>query len=107
MIGAIVRFIVSAMVLWFTALILPGVSATLIGASLAALAIAVIGWIAESLLGDKASRQNRGFVGFVSAAAVIWLAGQVVPGFNVGILGALLASFVIGLVDMVVPTTIR
>lgn len=107
MIGALVRFVVSAIVLWITAMFLPGVSASLIGAFFAALAIAAIGWIAESLLGDKASRQNRGLVGFISAAVVIWLAGQIVPGFSVGIIGALLASFVIGLVDMVVPTTIR
>ncbi|KAF0197752.1 MAG: hypothetical protein FD169_354 [Bacillota bacterium] len=107
MIGALVRFVVSAIVLWFTAMIIPGASASLIGAFFAALAIAAIGWIAESLLGDRVSRQNRGFVGFVSAAIVIWLAAQIVPGFSVSIVGALLVSFVIGLVDMVVPTTIR
>lgn len=107
MIGALVRFIVSAIVLWFTAMLVPGVSASLLGAFFAALAIAAIGWIAESLLGDKVSRQNRGFVGFVSAAVVIWLAAQIVPGFNVSVIGALLASFIIGLVDLVVPTTIR
>ncbi|MDP3486663.1 MAG: phage holin family protein [Bacillota bacterium] len=107
MIRALIRFVVSAIVLWFTAMVIPGVSASLIGAFFAALVIAAIGWIAESLLGDGVSRQNRGFVGFVSAAIVIWLAAQIVPGFSVSIMGALLASFVIGLVDLLVPTTIR
>lgn len=107
MIRALIRFVVSAIVLWITAMLLPGVSASLMGAFVAALAIAAIGWIAESLLGNKVSRQNRGFVGFIAAAIVIWLAAQIVAGFDVSIIGALLASFVIGLVDMVVPTTIR
>lgn len=107
MIGGIMRFVVSAIALWVVAMVLPGVEATLMGALVAAVAIAVIGWGAEALLGDRVSRQNRGFVGFLSAAIVIWLAGQIVPGFNVGVLGALLVSLVIGLVDSVVPTTIR
>ena len=104
---AIVRFVTSAAVLWVTAMLLPGVSSSLVGAFLAAGTIAVIGWLGENFLGDNVSRQNRGFVGFLVAAGVIWLTGQIVPEFDVGLLGALLASFVIGLIDMVVPTFIR
>jgi putative membrane protein len=108
MIRAIVRFLVSAVVLWLVAMFLPGVTVTgFTGALFAAVAIAAIGWITETMWGNSVSRQNRGFVGFIVAAAVIWLAGAIVPGFEVGIIGALLASFVIGLIDAVVPTTIR
>jgi len=108
MIRAIVRFLVSALVIWLVAMILPGVSVSgFTGALFAAIAIAAIGWIGEAVMGDSMSRQNRGFIGFIVAAAVIWLAGAIVPGFDVGIIGALLASFVIGLIDYVVPTTIR
>jgi len=104
---AIIRFIVSAAVLWVTALLLPGLSSSLVGAFLAAGTIAIIGWLGENFLSKEVSRYNRGFIGFVVAAGVIWLTGQIVPEFDVGIIGALLASFVIGLIDVFVPTFIR
>ncbi|MBT9135922.1 MAG: hypothetical protein DDT34_00988 [Firmicutes bacterium] len=76
---AIIRFVVSASVLWVTALLLPGVSSSLVGVFLAAGTIAVIGWLGENFLGNQVSRHSRGFVGFIIKAGVIWLTGQIVP----------------------------
>ena len=108
MLGAIVRFIVSALVIMLLGFLLPGVRVeSFTAAFLTAVVIAALGWLAETLLSDKISPRSRGWVGFITAAVVIYIAGTIVPGFEVGVWGALLTSFVVGLIDTVVPTEIR
>lgn len=108
MIGMIIRFIVSALVLMLVSFILPGFKvAGFTGALIAAIVIAILGFIVESLLGDKISPQSRGIVGFITAAVVIYLAQFVVPAMSVTWWGALLASLIIGVIDAFVPTELR
>lgn len=109
MIRTIIRFVVSALVLLIVSWLVPGLSVNgFTGALIAALVIALLGWVAEKLLGKGATPQARGLVGFISAAVVIYLAQFIVPGsIRVNIFGALLASLVIGLVDAIVPTELR
>ncbi len=108
-IGFIVRFIVSALVLLLVAAVLPGIRiAGFTGALIAAAVIAILGYIAERLLGDRVSPQSRGLVGFITSAVVIYLAKFIIPAYlSVSIIGALLAAFVIGIIDAFVPTLIR
>jgi len=108
--GAIIRFVVSALVLVVVSWLSPGfvVHGGFVGALIAAAVIAVIGYIAEALLGDRISPQSRGLVGFVAAAVVIYLAQFIIPAFlTVSIIGALISAFVIGLIDAFVPTVLR
>lgn len=109
MIGAVVRFVVSAVVLMVMSWILPGFKVSgFIGALVAAAVIAILGWLVEMIFGEKISPRSRGIVGFLVAAVVIYLAQFIVPAYmSVSILGALLAALVVGIVDAVVPTTIR
>lgn len=108
MLGAIVRFIVSALVLMFVGFLVPGFRVGGFGgALLAAVVIAVLGYIAESLFGRNVSPQGRGLVGFLTSAVVIYLTQFLVRSVDVSILGALLASLVIGIVDAFVPTELR
>ncbi|MBC7345610.1 MAG: phage holin family protein [Clostridia bacterium] len=109
MLGAVVRFIVSALVLMVVGWLLPGIRvAGFIGALIAAVVIAALGWAVEALLGKRISPHNRGIVGFVTAAVVIYLAQFIIPMYlSVNILGALLAALVIGIVDAFVPTELR
>jgi len=108
MLGLIVRFIVSALVLMLVSFLLPGFATLGFGAAiLAAIVIAVLGFIAESIFGKKVSPQNRGIIGFVVSALVIYLAQFVVPGMEVSIIGAALAALVIGVIDIFVPTELR
>lgn len=109
MIRTIIRFVVSALVLLIVSWLVPGLAVNgFVGALIAALVIALLGWVAEKVLGKGATPQARGLIGFVSAAVVIYLAQYIVPGsISVNILGALLASLVIGLVDAIVPTELR
>ncbi len=76
-------------------------------ALLAAIVIAILGYVIESLFGEKISPQSRGIVGFLTSAVVIYLTQFVIEGLSVSIIGALLAAFVIGLVDAFVPTELR
>ncbi|MBO8128520.1 MAG: phage holin family protein [Peptococcaceae bacterium] len=108
--GVIIRFVVSALVLMIVSWAAPGfvVSGGFVGALIAAAVIAILGYLAEVLLGDKITPQSRGLVGFIVAAVVIYLAQFIIPGLlNVSIIGALIAAFVIGLIDAFVPTLLR
>lgn len=106
--GMIVRFVVSALVLLLLSLILPGFRIMgFVNALIAAIVIAVLGYLVEALMGKRVSPQARGVVGFITAAVVIWAAQFVVPTMQVSVLGALLAALVIGIVDAFVPTELR
>ncbi|RDV82414.1 phage holin family protein [Ammonifex thiophilus] len=108
--GAIVRFIVSAIVLLIVSWLSPGfvVRGGFLGALIAAGVIALLGYLAETLLGDRISPHSRGLVGFITAAVVIYLAQFIIPGLlSVSIIGALIAAFIIGLIDAFVPTLLR
>lgn len=106
--GVIVRLIVSALVLMLMGVILPGFEQMgFWNALLAAAIIAAIGWVIESTLGKSVSPYRRGLVGFIVSAIVIWATQFLVPEMSVSIFGALLAAFVIGIIDLFVPTTVR
>lgn len=109
-IGLGVRFVVSALVLMLVSWLAPGfvVRGGFIGALIAAVVIALIGYLAESLLGDKISPQGRGVVGFITGAVVIYLAQFIIPAFlSVSLVGALISAFIIGVIDAIVPTLVR
>lgn len=108
MIGLIIRFVVSALVLLLVAFLIPGFSvAGFTGALLAAVVIALLGFAAEKIFGEKISPKNRGIVGFITAAVVIFLSQYIVEAVDITWWGALLASFVIGIADTFVPTELR
>lgn len=109
MLGMAIRFVVSALVLMLVGFLLPGVRVSgFVGALIAAIVIALLGYAVERLLGDNVSPQRRGVVGFLTSAVVIYVAQFIVPSYlSVSILGSLLAAFVIGLIDAFVPTELR
>lgn len=108
--GLIIRFVVSALVLVVVSWLSPGfvVRGGFVGALIAAVVIAVLGYVAEALLGDRISPQSRGLVGFITAAVVIYLAQFIIPSLlSVSLVGALISAFIIGLIDAFVPTVLR
>lgn len=109
MVRTIVRFVVSAIVLLLVSYLLPGIKVSgFWGALIAAVVIAILGYLAELALGENVSPRSRGIVGFVVAAVVIYLAQYIIPSYlSVSLLGSLLAAFVIGLVDAFIPTELR
>lgn len=107
LLGMVVRFVVSAIVLMVVGFLVPGFRGlTFFSAILAAIVIAALGWAIERLFGREVSPFTRGIAGFLSSAAVIYIAQWFVPGMRVTILGALLASLVIGIIDLFVPSNV-
>jgi len=108
MLGLIIRFIVSALVILFLGFLLPGFHVVgFWNAMLAAVAIAGIGWLVESLFGRRVSPYGRGLIGFLVGAAVIYSAQFFIATMHVTAVGALLASLVIGVIDAFVPSELR
>ena len=108
LIGLVVRFIVSALVLMLISAIIPGFAKLTFGQALsAAIAIAIIGFVVEMLFGKGATPQRRGIIGFVTAVVIIFISQFFVAGMSVSLFGALLAALVIGLIDRFVPTGLR
>ncbi len=108
--GIIIRFVVSALVLIVASWLSPGfvVRGGFVGALIAAVVIAVLGYAAEALLGERISPQSRGLVGFLTAAVVIYVAQFIIPNLlSVSLVGALVSAFIIGLIDAFVPTVLR
>ncbi|WP_067619643.1 phage holin family protein [Alicyclobacillus acidiphilus] len=106
--GHIIRFIVSALVLMFVGYLVPGFGVMgFWSALLAAVVITLLGIAMEAIFGRRISPYGRGIVGFISGAIVIYVAQLFVPGMRANIVGALLASLVIGIIDLFVPTTLR
>ena len=110
MLGLAIRFIVSALVLMLVSWMLPGFQVVgFVGAIIAAVVIAVLGYLVENFVGtEKVSPQSRGIIGFLTAAIVIYAAQFIIPAYlSVSIIGALIAAFVIGIIDAFVPTELR
>jgi putative membrane protein len=105
--GAIVRFIVSAIVLMIVGWIVPNFSVGGFWSALfLAIVIAVIGWIIEGIFGKRVTPFGRGIVGFLTSALVIWFAQFIVGGVTVSFVGAILAALVIGIIDLFIPISV-
>jgi uncharacterized membrane protein YvlD (DUF360 family) len=104
--GHLIRFIVSALVLMIVSWLVPGFSVGgFWSAILLALVIAVAAWIIEGIFGKRISPFGRGIVGFLVSALVIWLAQFIVAGVATSMIGAILAALVIGIIDLFIPIT--
>jgi putative membrane protein len=104
----IVRFVVAALVLMFIGVIVPGFKTlNFTSAILAAIVISAVSYLVELVLGRNMSPYAHGVVGFLVSAIVIYITQFIVPGMSVSVIGALLASLVIGLIDLFVPTKVK
>ncbi|QXM05404.1 phage holin family protein [Crassaminicella indica] len=102
--GMLLRILVSMIVLAVAAFLTPYFSiAGWIPLLLAAIAIGIIDYLIESFTGFDASPFGRGITGFVVSAVIIYLTGTLVRGVNVTFLGAILAAFAIGIINMIIP----
>lgn len=107
-VGHLFRFLVASLVLLFVGFLVPGFA--IHGFSTAVLTAAIItalGWILESLFGLPLSPYGRGLIGFSSTAVVIYLTQFIIKGVTVTIIGALLASLLIGIIDLFLPSRAR
>ncbi len=102
--GLILRFIVSAIVVAVAAFLTPGFSISGIWSVLVAAAvISIIDYLLNRVLNLDASPFGRGITGFLVAAVVLYATQFFVPMMRVTIWGAILGALVIGLIDLVIP----
>lgn len=102
--GLILRFIVSAIVVAVAAFLTPGFSVRGIWSILiAAAVISIMDYLLNRFLNLDASPFGRGIAGFLVSAVVLYATQFFVPAMRVTLLGALLGALVIGLIDMVIP----
>jgi len=102
--GHVVRFIVTALVLMFVGFIVPQFEVGGFWSALfLALVISVLGWIIEGIFGRRVTPFGRGVVGFITSALVIWLAQFIVDDVTITMIGAILAALVIGIIDLFIP----
>jgi len=102
--GHVVRFIVSALVLWLVGALVPQFEVGGFWSALfLAIVIAIFGWVIEGIFGKRINPFGRGVVGFLVSALVIYLAQFIVGGIDVSVIGALLAALVIGIIDLFMP----
>ena len=102
----LLKIVVSAVVLAVTAFLTPGFVITNIWAlMLAAVVIGVLDYLIEKVTGFDAQPFGRGILGFVISAAIIYITGLLVPGVSVSVWGAVIAALVIGLINMIIPSS--
>lgn len=102
-IGLISRLLVSMIVVGLTNILVPGMSnkggfGNLI---LISIAIAVIEHLLATFVG--LSKSARGASGFLVMALILYLSGQIIDGYKVTVLGALIGGVVYGLVESFIP----
>lgn len=101
------KFIVVAIVLAVTSFVTPGFSIHGLWSFLiAAIVISLLDYLAEIFMGVEASPFGKGIKGFIISAIIIYLAQFLVPNMGVSIIGAILAAFVIGIIDAIIPNKV-
>lgn len=106
MLSTILRFFVATIVLIVTAALTPGFRiSSFFSAMIAAILIALIGWAVESMSEDKISPFARGGIGFITSAIILYVVQFIVPGFKITLFGTLIASLIISLFSLFLPTT--
>lgn len=104
LLGHIIRFIVSALMLLFVSWIVPGFSVGGFWSALfLAFVIAAAAWVIEGIFGKRITPFGRGIVGFLTSAVIIWLAQFIVTDVSSSFIGAILAALVIGIIDLFIP----
>lgn len=106
-IGILIRFVIAAVVLMITSFLTPGFEGMGFGtAILAALVIAGLSYLLQSVFKLEATPFGRGITGFLLTALIVYLAQFVVPGMRINMLGALIAALIIGIIDALIPVEV-
>lgn len=100
----IIRFILVSVILVITSYLTPGFSIVgLWSVLIAAVAIIILDYLAERIIKIDASPFGKGIKGFIISAVILFSIQYIVPNMSVSIIGAILASIVIGILDAIIP----
>ena len=98
------RFIVAAIILGITAFFTPGFSINNIWSlGLSALVLTVMDYLIVKFTGLEATPFGKGFVGFVLAAATLYVTQFFVAGYSISWIAAIIGALIYGIVDYIIP----
>ncbi len=101
------RLILVAIILGVTSFLTPGFSISgLWWYLIAAVIICLVDYFVETLMGVGASPFGKGIKGFFIAVVIIYFAQFIIPTMSVTIIGAILASLVIGVLAALLPVKV-
>ncbi|MDU5467243.1 MAG: phage holin family protein [Peptoniphilus harei] len=104
MIKLIIKILISGLAILITSALSIGIQTDgYTTAIMAAVVIGILDWAINKFTGVDASPFGRGAVGFVVAAIILFITGQIVDGFTVSILGAIIGALILGIVDSFLP----
>ena len=104
-IGQIIgRFIAAAVVLAVTAFFTPGFTINNIWTlAIAAIVLTIMDYLIVKFTGLEAQPFGKGFVGFVLAAATLYVTQFFVAGYSISWMAAIIGALVYGIVDYIIP----
>ena len=103
----VVRFVLTAIILFIVSFFTPGFSITGMWSFLiAAVVISLLDFLVEKLMKTDAKPFGKGLKGFALSAVILYVAQFLVPNMNVTILGAILGAVAIGILDAIFPTRV-
>lgn len=104
LLGYLIRFLVTAVVLSIVSFFVPGFTiANFWAALVAAVVISLIDYLVEMAFGVDAAPIGKGIKGFVITAVILYVAQFFVPTMITTIWGAVIAAAVIGVIDAILP----
>ena len=98
------RFIAAAVVLAITAFFTPGFTINNIWTlAIAAIVLTAIDYLVVKFTGLEAQPFGKGFVGFVLAAATLYVTQFFVAGYSISWMAAIIGALIYGIVDYIIP----
>ena len=98
------RFVTAAIVLAITAFFTPGFSINNIWTLvIAAIVLTLIDYLIVKFTGLEATPFGKGFVGFVLAAATLYVTQFFVAGYSISWIAAIIGALIYGIVDYIIP----
>lgn len=108
MIKLIIKILVSALAILIASWLPGGFTVSSFGtAIMAAIVIGILDWAINKFAGIDASPFGRGAVGFIASVVILFLTGKFIKGFKVTLLGAIVGSVILGIVDIFIPADKR
>ena len=102
--GVFVRFITSAIVLAITAFFTPGFEiASLWTLAIAAVVLATLDYLVNSIIGINASALGRGIIGFIISAVILYATQFFVSGYTISWISAIIGAVIYGIVASIIP----
>lgn len=102
--NVVIRFVTAAIILAITAFFTPGFTISSIWAlALATVILTVIDFLLNRFTSLHTNAWSKGLVGFILAAATLYIIQYFVVGYSISWISAILGALIYGVVDFFIP----